>query len=109
MLGDPLGLAGLVRSLVDNALDYGRGRSVLLELRPSAGQAIVRVCDSGIGIPEHERSKVFDPFYRASNVLGTSGHGLGLSIARRIVEQHRGRSGWKKRQAPVRPSPSLFL
>lgn len=46
--------------------------------------------DKGIGIPEEERSKIFDPFFRGSNLETQSGSGLGLSIARNFVDAHNG-------------------
>jgi signal transduction histidine kinase len=91
--GDEFSLSSVIRHLVDNALKYGEGRPILLETAVAANQreALVRVSDNGIGIPSAERDRIFEPFYRASNAGSTSGHGLGLSISRRIVEQHGGR------------------
>jgi signal transduction histidine kinase len=61
-------------------------------LAPSAEQLEVRVADSGIGIPEAERSKVFDAFYQvdSSSTREVGGTGLGLSIVKRIVDAHEG-------------------
>ncbi|GAC1353339.1 MAG: hypothetical protein NVS3B20_22250 [Polyangiales bacterium] len=63
---------------------------VLFAARPSA--VIVRVEDTGIGIPETERSKIFDAFYQVdgSSTREHGGTGLGLSIVKRIVEMHGG-------------------
>jgi two-component system sensor histidine kinase VicK len=54
---------------------------------------ITEISDSGIGIPKEELMKVFDEFFRGSNVPKEfrSGSGLGLSIAKQIVENHKGR------------------
>jgi signal transduction histidine kinase len=49
------------------------------------------VRDEGIGIPESERSQLFDSFYRASNVGTISGTGLGLAIVKRAVDLHGGK------------------
>ena len=53
--------------------------------------AILRVRDDGIGIPAAELPRIFEPFYRGSNVAGKiAGTGIGLAGARQIVEQHGG-------------------
>ena len=50
----------------------------------------ITVRDHGPGIPEEERSRVFDRFYRAPDARGTPGSGLGLAIVRRVAEIHHG-------------------
>jgi len=80
----------LIRNLVDNALLYTpRGGTVTVRVveDPFGQVSVLQVEDSGPGIPESERQKVFQPFYRA---LGTNvdGSGLGLAIVREIVLQH---------------------
>lgn len=81
-------LAILMRNLVDNAIrytpPYGR---VSVSLRVEQGRARLEVTDSGPGIPEQERQRVFDRFYR---ILGNdaAGSGLGLSIVKRITDFH---------------------
>jgi signal transduction histidine kinase len=61
-------------------------------MAPAADQLEIRVADSGIGIPEHERSKVFDAFYQvdSSSTREVGGTGLGLSIVKRIIDAHHG-------------------
>ena len=78
----------LMRNLIDNAIRYTpRGGEVEVQISRHDDNILFRVSDSGPGIPEAERSKVFNRFYRS---LGTkeSGSGLGLSIVTRIVELH---------------------
>ena len=58
-------------------------------LRAAAGVE-VRVCDHGPGVPEAERERVFEPFYRRSNAAEGSGTGLGLSLVRAIARRHGG-------------------
>ncbi len=93
VLGDASLLPRLVSILVDNAIRYGheRGR-VCVRVRPSNGAALLDVEDDGIGIPEHERARIFDRFYRghAARVKRSDGSGLGLAIAAWIVQQHHG-------------------
>jgi signal transduction histidine kinase len=84
----------VVDNLVENAVKYTRsGVLPEVELRTEAGEAHIRVTDRGVGVPAEERERIFDRFYRATNVQGTSdtGIGLGLYICRRIVEAHDGR------------------
>ncbi|NEO24916.1 sensor histidine kinase, partial [Moorena sp. SIO4A5] len=54
-------------------------------------EAILTIRDSGIGIPAKEKQRVFDSFYRATNVGAIKGTGLGLAIAKKCVELHRGK------------------
>ncbi|HEY7526897.1 MAG TPA: sensor histidine kinase, partial [Candidatus Limnocylindria bacterium] len=76
-----------------NALKFTpRGGEVIVELTDAADAATLRVHDSGPGIPEAELPRVFDRFFRGTNVgdARASGSGLGLAIARSIVEMHGG-------------------
>ena len=54
--------------------------------RLSKGRIAVRIADTGVGVPEDQQSQIFDPFYSTKK----GGTGLGLPIARRIVEEHGG-------------------
>jgi len=84
----------VIDNLVENAIKYtSSGRLPEVELAVDAGEARILVTDHGVGVPEEERDRIFDRFYRATNVQGTteSGIGLGLYICRRIVEAHAGR------------------
>jgi two-component system OmpR family sensor kinase/two-component system sensor histidine kinase QseC len=89
--GDRTLLAVLVRNLVDNAVRYTpAGGRVEVAVTVEQGTATLRVDDAGPGIPEAERERVFDRFYRRAE--GTeSGSGLGLAIVRSIAERHRAR------------------
>lgn len=78
----------LASNLVDNALRYTPDAGqVRISVAREAGQAVLRVMDSGIGIPEQERERVFDRFYRREGTEVT-GSGLGLAIVRNIAEAH---------------------
>lgn len=86
--GQADGLMILMRNLVDNAIKYTpQGGRVDLEVRAQAGRATIRVEDSGPGIPEEERERVFDRFYRIAG-SEASGSGLGLAIIKAIAERH---------------------
>ncbi|MFR9191093.1 MAG: sensor histidine kinase [Anaerotruncus massiliensis (ex Togo et al. 2019)] len=79
--------------LVDNAVSYaGEGGRVVLSAGWKRGWFSIRVADNGPGIPDAEKARVFDRFYRADKARsGREHYGLGLSIAREIAALHRGR------------------
>jgi two-component system, OmpR family, phosphate regulon sensor histidine kinase PhoR len=93
VLGNPVRLRQMVANLVGNAVQYtGAGGNLHIECQKEEGQAIIRVSDTGIGIPSQDQPYIFDKFYRASNIpLDSPGTGLGLAIVRSIVENHQGR------------------
>jgi len=82
-------LQQVMTNLVSNAINYTPEGAVTVRVKEEDNDIKVEVMDTGIGIPEQDLSRVFDDFFRASNVE-TKGTGLGLSIARRIVEAHGG-------------------
>ena len=88
----PLALRRILCNLVDNAVRYGGGRPVDVELRVDGDVAEVAVLDRGPGIPDDQREAVFRPFHRleASRSRRTGGSGLGLAIVRQIA----GANGW---------------
>jgi signal transduction histidine kinase len=68
------------------------GGEVQVELRPEGDQVILRVNDTGTGIPPNDQPHIFDKFFRASNVPAEiPGSGLGLAIVKSIVDNHYGR------------------
>jgi two-component system OmpR family sensor kinase len=89
--GDPRLLARAVGNLLRNAAKYASGR-IVLQARRAAGGIEIAVEDDGPGIPESERERIFEPFFRLdrSRDRATGGFGLGLSIARKAVLLHRG-------------------
>ncbi|WP_339081614.1 ATP-binding protein [Pseudomonas sp. TMP9] len=88
LLADGPSLGTLLQNLVSNAVQYTpNGGHIQVQLEAQADAIILRVQDSGPGVAEAQREKLFERFYR----LGTGqGAGLGLSIVRRVVELHRG-------------------
>ena len=86
--GDPVALNLLVRNLVDNAVRYSPTASrVEVRVRQQSGEVVLEVDDSGPGIPDAERERVFDRFYRRADATG-SGSGLGLAIVRSVASAH---------------------
>ena len=92
VFGDATRLKHVILNLGDNAVKYTpHGGVVSIGLSREGGTAVLEVADTGIGIPEHERDRVFDRFFRASGAgSSTQGPGLGLAIVKRIIEVHRG-------------------
>jgi signal transduction histidine kinase len=90
--GDPDRIAQILGNLLDNAFKFSGHRSPIeVSLSIVAGDAIVRVKDSGFGIPVDEADRLFTPFFRTSRTKELPGTGLGLLISRRLAEQHGGR------------------
>jgi len=91
---DPERIARLLIILLDNAVKYSpRERPVEVVLESGESGVVFSVLDRGTGIPEEDRERVFERFYQVEDVLHHAGPGLGLGlyIARSIVELHDGR------------------
>lgn len=90
---DPARLAQVVDNLLANALRYtDRGGAVTVRVAGEGDDALIAVGDTGIGIPPEDLPYVFDRFWRAdrSRSRATGGAGVGLAVARRLVEAHGG-------------------
>jgi len=94
VMADPLRIGRVLANFTSNALKYGEAaRPIRLTARP-LGSDYVRfsVINAGVGLTEEQQSKVFEPFYRRPGEV-VEGTGLGLALAREIVQAHRGRIG----------------
>ncbi len=93
VLGAPIRLRQMIGNLLDNAVKYTPPEGVIdIEGEGEGNQVILRVRDSGPGIPAADQPYLFDKFFRASNVPeDLPGTGLGLSIVKSIVDNHDGR------------------
>lgn len=91
--GDAIRLEQIVTNLVGNAIKYSsEGSQIQLAASTEAGRAIVRVTDSGLGIPADMLERIFDPFVQVTSSLTYSqgGLGLGLPLVRKLVALHGG-------------------
>jgi signal transduction histidine kinase len=88
--GDTRLLRKLVRNLLENAVRHGAA-DVSAEVVDDGGRAVLRVRDRGPGLPEAERERIFEPFYRPAQSRETgTGWGLGLALVRQIASHHGG-------------------
>jgi signal transduction histidine kinase len=89
--GDPRLLQRLLRNLLQNARRHAGGSAVEVTVRPLDGGARLRVADRGPGVPEAERERIFEPFYRPAGTTQTGESvGLGLALVRQIAQRHGG-------------------
>ena len=86
-------LQKVIFNLLSNAFKYTPNKgSIRVEVRMLASQAIVSVCDTGVGIPEEHISKIFERFYQTDNSSSfTLGTGIGLALAKGIMDMHHGK------------------
>jgi signal transduction histidine kinase len=90
---DKLHITGLIHNLLDNALKYGGAApQVRMSLARQNGELLLRVSDSGPGIPRQYQPRIFDKFFRVpgGDVHDIKGHGLGLSYVAQVVREHGG-------------------
>ena len=83
-----------IQNLIDNAVRYSSsGGKVTVALQYAKKEVEISIKDAGIGIPKDQQSKVFEKFFRGSNAvrLDTEGSGLGIFIAKNIIESHEGK------------------
>jgi signal transduction histidine kinase len=90
--GDFYQLERAIINILENAVKFSpSGTRVQIEISQSDHMVLWKCIDSGSGIAAEERQKIFEPFYRGTGAAEIAGSGLGLFIAKRIVERHGGR------------------
>lgn len=93
VIGDPDRLKRAVRNLIDNAIKYTMAPGwVKVSVQEMASAVVVKVADSGIGISQADRRRIFEKFYRVRRreTLHIHGTGLGLALVKEVAEQHGG-------------------
>lgn len=98
--GDRRMLRRMLRNLLENARRYGGGTAVEASVAAEDGAAVVRVEDRGPGVPEGDRERIFEPFYRPAGWREgpEGGAGLGLSLVRQIARHHGGDARYVPRE-----------
>ena len=95
MQADPKLLRMVIQNLLSNAIKYtpDKGRVEVSLFLDNKKNVILKISDTGYGIPKNQHNKIFTKLFRADNVIGkdTEGTGLGLYIAKSIVEQAKGK------------------
>jgi signal transduction histidine kinase len=90
VMGEERLLRRALRNLLENGRRYGGGQ-VEVSVEARGGDAVVRVCDRGPGVPEAMRERIFEPFFRLpGHAEQAGGVGLGLSLVRQIAQRHGG-------------------
>jgi signal transduction histidine kinase len=90
MVGDPKLLSQVFDNLLSNAVKFSPGGIVRVCASIEKGHVAVVVADTGIGIPPHDLPRLFERYYRGSNVSGIVGTGVGLNLVKMVVDLHGG-------------------
>ncbi|MGK9175233.1 hybrid sensor histidine kinase/response regulator [Yokenella regensburgei] len=88
VMGDPLLVRQSLINLIQNALRYTQQGGVLVAIRPRGAECLLEVWDTGVGIADGEKNKVFSPYYRPELAwkIDSAGHGLGLAVVARCAK-----------------------
>jgi len=91
LLGEGPLLTTAFQNLIENGCKYSLENSVAVALAFAPNQMRVSFVDQGVGISEADLPHIFEPFFRAENVMAIKGNGIGLALTQRIVNLHQGR------------------
>lgn len=89
--GNELLLRSAFMNLIENACKFSVNHQAKVRINSDDLFLTIQIYDNGIGIPEQDISRIFDPFYRSDNGRQVRGFGIGLSICKRAVDIHKGR------------------
>lgn len=87
---DSFRIEQVLTNLLTNAIRYGQGNPIEIEILPVANRVQLKVKDNGYGISKEDQERIFDRFERAINASEVSGMGLGLFITKEIIKSHEG-------------------
>lgn len=90
VLGNEMLLKTAIANIIENGCKYSDNHKVGISLTKVSENLIIHFIDVGIGIPEDEMQMIFQPFYRSKSVKNNDGHGIGLSLAEKVIILHRG-------------------
>ena len=108
IMADKIAFPSILINLIENAAKYSSEiDQIIISLSRKNQEIILSVADSGIGISDEEKNKVFEKFYRIGNeeTRNTKGTGLGLFIVKRLVDQHNGKISIQNNQ----PNGTVFV
>jgi signal transduction histidine kinase len=89
VFGDERMVRQMIVNLIQNAMRHGTaGNLITIELQQADGRCIVDIADHGPGIPQDERARVFEAFYRLDSSRSGGGGGLGLALVKAIAQRH---------------------
>jgi signal transduction histidine kinase len=88
--GDEQLLLSAVTNIMENGCKYSPDKSVRVYLTHDSSNVLVNISDNGPGISGDEIERIFESFYRSKSTASVRGHGIGLSLAKKIIEIHRG-------------------
>lgn len=91
VLGNRALLKTLFNNLFENACKYSSNRTAEVRIKFNKVNVIVSIKDTGLGISAEDQERVFEPFYRTASAANYKGHGIGLSICKRIADIHKGK------------------
>lgn len=80
-----------IKNLIENACKFSDNKTAGINLTVDSKFVEVHISDTGIGIPEDDQSKIFQPFYRGNNTQFIAGYGLGLALTMKVIQLHNGK------------------
>ena len=101
IISDASQISQVIENLLDNALRYSKNTGEIeIKLKKRNSNLYLEIQDQGVGIPEYDQKYIFQKFFRSGNVMKyqTQGSGLGLYIAKAIIEKAGGKIGFKSQE-----------